>query len=285
MKILTFFFVLILSMTDAFAQLASPGTTLNRQWETGPGLQTPESVLYDSVSGVIYVSNIDGKPTARDSSGFIATLSIDGKILDTAWVKGLDAPKGMGIVKNHLYVTNIDEIVEIDIPSATILKRYKVEGSQFLNDIATDPKTGMIFITDSGTGQVFILYNGKVNSWLQGPIFKGANGLFLQGNFLYIGTANSIIKADIVSGEVVVCVSGTGAVDGLFVNSEGKYIFSDWNGSVYVSGLKKKPELLLNTATQKENAADFGVIVSENMILIPTFFNNKVVSYTSTVIK
>ncbi len=285
MKTITFFFVLILSMTNAFSQSALPGNTLSRQWETGPGLKTPESVLYDNVTGVIYVSNIDGKPTAKDSSGFIATLSINGKILDTAWVKGLDAPKGMGILNNHLYVTNIDEIAEIDIPSATILKSYKVEGSQFLNDIATDPKTGMIFITDSGTGQVYILFDGKVSSWLQGPMFKGANGLFLQGNFLYIGTANSILKADIVSGEVVLCVSGTGAVDGLFVNSEGKYIFSDWNGSVYVSGFKKKPQLLLNTTTQQENAADFGVIVSENFILIPTFFNNKIVCYTSTLLK
>jgi DNA-binding beta-propeller fold protein YncE len=269
----------------AHAQTAIPGATFNRQWESAPGLKVPESVLYDTATGVIYVANIDGKPGVKDSSGFIATLSVEGKILNAGWVTGLDAPKGMGILKNHLYVTNIDEIVEIDIPTATVIRRYKVEGSLFLNDIAIDPKTGMIFITDSGKGQVFVLYNGKVSIWLQGAMFTGANGLFLLGNFLYIGTGNSILKADISSGEVVVCISGTGPVDGLFVNSAGNYIFSDWNGSIFISGLKKRPESILNTTFKSENAADFGIIVSKNMILIPTFFNNKVVSYTSTLIK
>jgi DNA-binding beta-propeller fold protein YncE len=284
MRKLTVLFVFLLAMVTAFAQLIQPGSAFTRQWETGPGLKIPESVLYDSATGIIYVSNIEGKPAAKDSTGFIATLSTDGKILNAGWVKGLDAPKGMGILNNHLFVSNIDEVVEIDILTASIIKRHKVEGSQFLNDIAIDPKTGMIFITDSGTGQVYVLLNGVVSPWLQGPMFKGANGLFLLGNLLYIGTANSILQANITSGEVIVSIAGTGAVDGLFVNSQGKYIFSDFNGSVYLSGMKRKPELLLNTTTKKENAADFGVIVSKNMILIPTFGNNKIVCYTTPLI-
>jgi hypothetical protein len=35
---------------------------------------------------------------------------------------------------------------------------------------------------------------------------------------------------------------------------------------------------------QKANAADFGFIPEKNMILIPTFFDNKVVSYTASFI-
>ena len=105
--------------------------------------------------------------------------------------------------------------------------------------------------------------------------------LFLRDNVLYIGGGNSILQADIKSGEVTVCVSNTGGVDGLYVTTEGKYIYSDWLGSVFMAGFKKKPELLINTMAQKENAADFGFIPEKNMILIPTFFDNKVVSYTA----
>lgn len=274
-------FVFLLSVTAAFSQEVKPANTLHKLWETGQGLKVPESVLYDAGSGILYVSNVDGKPSAKDSTGFISTLSTDGTIIKAEWVKGIDAPKGMGILNGHLFVSNIDEIVEIDIHSATIVKRYPVKGAQFLNDVATDPKTGMIFITDSGTGQIFVLRDGEVNLWLEGPMFKGANGLFLRDNLLYIGAGNSILQADIKSGEVMVCVSNTGGVDGLYVTSEGKFIYSDWLGSVFMAGFKKKPELLLNTMAQKENAADFGFIPEKNMILIPTFLDNKVVSYTA----
>jgi DNA-binding beta-propeller fold protein YncE len=273
--------VFLLSVTAAFSQEAKPANTLNKLWETGQVLKVPESVLYDAGSGILYVSNVDGKPSVKDSTGFISTLSTDGTIIKAEWVKGIDAPKGMGILNGHLFVSNIDEIVEIDIPTATIIKRYPVKGAQFLNDVATDPKTGMIFITDSGTGQIFVLRDGEINLWLEGPMFKGANGLFLRDNLLYIGAGNNILQADIKSGEVMVCVSNTGGVDGLYVTSEGKFIYSDWLGSVFMAGFKKKPELLLNTMAQKENAADFGFIPEKNMILVPTFLDNKVVSYTA----
>lgn len=284
MKTTPLVFVFLLLVAAAFAQETKPANTLSKQWETGPGLKVSESVLYDTATGIIYVSNIDGKPSAKDSSGFISTLTIDGKILNAEWVKGIDAPKGMCILNRHLFVSNIDEIVEIDIYSATIIKRYPVKGAKFLNDVASDTKTGMIFITDSGTGQIFVLHDGKVNLWLEGPMFKGANGLFLRDSILYIGAGNSILQADIKSGEVIVCVSNTGGVDGLYVTTEGKFIYSDWLGSVFMAGFKKKPELLLNTMNQKENAADFGIIPEKNMILIPTFSNNKVVSYTAPII-
>ena len=273
--------VFLLSVTAAFSQEAKPANTLNKLWETGQVLKVPESVLYDAGSGILYVSNVDGKPSVKDSTGFISTLSTDGTIIKAEWVKGIDAPKGMGILNGHLFVSNIDEIVEIDIPTATIIKRYPVKGAQFLNDVATDPKTGMIFITDSGTGQIFVLRDGEINLWLEGPMFKGANGLFLRDNLLYIGAGNNILQADIKSGEVMVCVSNTGGVDGLYVTSDGKFIYSDWLGSVFMAGFKKKPELLLNTMAQKENAADFGFIPEKNMILVPTFLDNKVVSYTA----
>jgi DNA-binding beta-propeller fold protein YncE len=275
-------FVLLLILTAACGQQKKPGNRMVKQWETSPGLKTPESVLFDATTGIIYVSNVDGNPSAKDSTGFISTLSVDGKILKAGWVTGIDAPKGMGILNNHLFVSNIDEVVEIDITTATIVNRYPIKDSKFLNDIATDPKTGKIFITDSGSGQVYVLQNGQVSLWLQGPMFKGANGLFLNDSLLYIGTDIGIFQTKTDIEKVKLCVSNDnkGEVDGLFVTSEGKFIFSDWKGSVYIASLDGKPELLLNTSVQKNNAADFGIIASKKMILIPTFFDNKVVCYT-----
>jgi hypothetical protein len=286
MRKIFLFVVISLSFSAiAFAQLLSNSGSLDKQWETLPGLRIPESVLYDTTSGVVYVSNIDGNPSVKDSTGFISTISTDGKILNLHWVKGIDAPKGMGILNNRLFVSNIDEIVEIDIPSAAIVKRHAVKGSTFLNDIAIDVKTGMIFITDTGTGQVYVLREGVLSLWLQGPMFKGANGLHLNGNTLYIGTANSIMQADIVSGAVKICIPGTGSVDGLYLNSDNDFIYSDWKGSIFKANSEMKPVLLINTSTQKQNAADFGVIPSKNLIMVPTFSDNKVVCYKLSLIR
>jgi DNA-binding beta-propeller fold protein YncE len=282
MKTIAIFSALLLTALSAFSQ---PATTFTKLWETVPGLKIPESVLYDPTSGIVYVSNIDGNPSEKDKSGFISTLSPEGKIQKMDWVTALDAPKGMGIFKNHLFVTNIDEVVEIDIKTAAIVKRYPVAGSKFLNDIAIDSKTGKVFITDSGNGQVYTLTDGNVSLWQQGSMFKGANGLCMSDNELFIGASGNIVKADLNSGEAVVWIANTGGVDGLFMTSDDKFIYSDWKGSVFIAGKNQEPELLLNTSAEKVNAADFGVIASKNMILIPTFMDNKVVGYSSTLIK
>ncbi len=275
-------FVVLLILTAACNQQKKTGSQLVKQWETGPGLKTPECVLYDSASGSIYVSNVDGTPSGKDSTGFISVLSADGKILNAGWVTGIDAPKGMGILNNHLFVSNIDEVVEIDISSAKIINRYPLEGSTFLNDIATDPKTGKIYITDSGTGKVYVLLNGQVSVWLQGDMFKGANGLFLTDSLLYIGTDNGILRAEKESDKVELWIPKEykGEVDGLYVTSENKFIFSDWKGSVFIAEKDGKTKLLLDSSDPNINAADFGVLASKKMILVPTFFNNKVVCYT-----
>ena len=282
-SIITFLF--LLSLSAVFAQTAQTKTDFTKLWETDPGLKIPESVLYDSVTGLIFVSNIQGNPSKKDSTGFISTLSADGKIIKADWVKGIDAPKGMAILNNHLFVSNIDEVVEIDIAAAAIVKRYPISGSKFLNDIAIDPKTGMIFITDTETGVVYVMLNEKSSIWLQDELYKGVNGLYLKDNQLYIGTSNSIMQADILTGSVIVCISNTGSIDGLFVASDNNFIYSDWKGSVFIAAKNRKPRLLLSTTAQKVNAADFWVIPEKNMILIPTFGNNKVVAYTSDCIK
>jgi hypothetical protein len=278
MKTLSITAALSLSVLFACSQQA---TRMNKQWETGPGLMVPESVLYDSVSGNIFVSNIAGKSSAKDTIGFISTLSMDGEILDLQWVKGLDAPKGMGILDNHLFVTNLDEVVEIDIVSATILKRIPVPGSTFLNDIAIDHQTGTIYISETRLGKVFILKNGHASTWLEGEKFEGANGLFLREGYLYIGTAFNILMADLITGEAKIFAASTGKVDGLYITPDKKYIYSDWNGSITLSGSQMpNPEVLLNTSAQKINAADFGIIRSQKLILVPTFSDNKVVCYS-----
>ena len=81
-------------------------------WDSEKTLTTSESVLYDSVHNLLYVSCINGvPPDKKDNDGFIARVGLDGKIITQKWATGLSAPKGMGISGNSLYVTDIDRLV------------------------------------------------------------------------------------------------------------------------------------------------------------------------------
>ena len=79
------------------------------------GLNEPESVLFDKINNVIYISNINGDPLKLDKNGYISKISVDGQILDKKWITGLDAPKGMAIFNDHLFIADLNKIWKIKI--------------------------------------------------------------------------------------------------------------------------------------------------------------------------
>lgn len=95
------------------------------------GFNNPESIIKDENNNVIYVSNVNGNPTDKDSNGYISKVSVDGKMITQKWIEGLHAPKGMVISNGKLFVADINDIVEIDIKSSIVLHRYTAEGATF----------------------------------------------------------------------------------------------------------------------------------------------------------
>ena len=137
-------------------------TKISRLWETPDDLKNPESVVYAPKQNVLFVSNIDGKPDQKDQSGFISKVSpSNGSIVELNWITGLNAPKGMAIYDNNnsssrLYVSDITDLVEIDIGSGKIIKRFNAPGSTFLNDVALDDQ-GNIYVSDTVTNTIYKL--------------------------------------------------------------------------------------------------------------------------------
>jgi len=128
--------------------------SLEKIWQTDSTLKVPESVLYDAEARVLYVANIDGSPMEKDGNGSIAKVGLDGKIINNDWITGLDAPKGMGLYKNLLYVANITEVVVIDIDKTSIVQRIPVEGSACLNDVTVDSEGIVWYVKDNGSKEV-----------------------------------------------------------------------------------------------------------------------------------
>ena len=247
--------------------------------ETDTLLATPESVIYDSEKDVAYVANINGQPTNKDGNGFISIINLDGKIITREWVKGFDAPKGMGIYNRHLFVTDINQVVEIDIEKGEIVNRFVAEKAQFLNDIAIDA-AGTVFISDMLTNEIYRLKDSKLELWLQSDKFKSINGLFIIENQLLAGTSNIIYSIDITTKELKEYITETGGIDGLESVGNNKFIVSDWTGNINIVSPNSPKELLLSTADHKINAADLDYILDKKLVLVPTFFDNRVMIYS-----
>ncbi len=270
--ILTCLSLLLLCMQPAQAQTHQ----LTQLWETDTLLRTPESVLYDAKAGHLYVSNIDGVPNEKDGKGSIAKVGLDGKIINAKWVTGLNAPKGMGMYKNKLYVADLTEVVVIDIDKASIIERIPVEGSVFLNDITIDKK-GAVYVSDTRIFKVYRIDKGFVVTLLQN--MQGPNGLLALGDELLILDKGRLVK-QLASGTLANITEGMDpTTDGIEQVQKNEYLVSAWNGVLYYIYADGNKQILLDTRPQKINTADIGYDPKNRILYVPTFYGNKVVAY------
>lgn len=252
--------------------------TLTLKWETDTLLTTCESVLYDQDQDVLYVSNINGAPDGKDGNGFISKVSLEGKITDQYWVKGLDAPKGLGLNNGKLYVADIDKVLEIDTKSGKVTRTYAVKGAKFLNDISIDSK-GTVYITDSSGGSIYTIMNGKLSTWIEK--LNGPNGIFAEEGELMMALWNdkTLNTIDPSSRQVTMRTDSIENPDGIEAIGNGAYLVSSWNGMVHHVDSEWKGTLVLDTRKDSLSAADIEYVKSKNLLLVPTFFKNKVMAY------
>jgi sugar lactone lactonase YvrE len=255
-----------------------PQIVLEKVWESPDLLITSESVCYDRKNHLLYVSCINGNPTDKDGNGFISQLSLAGKIILLKWIDGLNAPKGMGIYNNKLYIADIDQIVEIDIENAVISKKIFVEGAKFLNDITIDPE-GAVYVSDMSTNKIHRLKKGIVETWFDNKHLTGTNGLFYEDREILAGTKNGIFSIRIEDKRLWHLIGDTGGIDGLKADGYGNYIISDWMGKIQLVSTEDDPVILLNTSNTGVNAADIEYIPEKNLLLVPTFSDNRVMAY------
>src|SRR2546423_7069890 len=153
------------------------------------GFQTPESVKWDSAQDVYFVSNINGAPNAKDGNGYISRMGPAGMVTDSAFIKGLNAPKGMALVHDTLWVADIDQVRAFDARTAAPVATVPVPGAIFLNDIAAAPD-GSLYVTDTairfgakgvehpGTDQIFrIAPNRTVTVAIKSDSLGRPNGI------------------------------------------------------------------------------------------------------------
>ena len=261
---------------DAEAVYIDP--MLKKLWENKFTLDYPESVDYDSERNVIYATN-----NFSGRGEYISKISIDGKIIEKEWVKGLNRPTGAKITGNKFYTVERTALVEIDIEKAEIIKRINLPGAVFPNDVTTSLDGKTIFVSDNAAQLIWKIEDGIVKVWMKGGELKNPNGLYLSGNKLLVGCSAdaSLKEIDLKTKEVTVLAQlKSGAImDGIQVLEDGRILFTNYNGYLYLLEEKGKFKEILNTSTPGITLADFKYIPEKDILVIPTLYNNQVIAY------
>ncbi|MFN8254248.1 MAG: hypothetical protein U0W24_01080 [Bacteroidales bacterium] len=272
-------FCLIIALNiNSEAQSKQSIPQLQLKWSTEKSFLTPESVLYNPKDEIFYVSNVNGNPVEKDGNGFISKLSRDGKIVQLKWINGLNAPKGLAIFKDKLYISDIDELVEVDINTGKILKKYPGQKATFLNDIVADSK-GNIYVSDTKQNLIYWLKKDKFEIWLYVGNLFNPNGLTINDKALLVGCEDYILSVDLNNKHVRTFITETGPVDGLVKISNNQFLISDWTGNIHLVSKDSAKLKLLSATNENLNAADFEFVSADNLLLVPTFSDNRVIAY------
>jgi len=256
------------------------------------GFMTPESVLYDAVADVYLVSNVNGTPFDLDDNGFISRVSPAGEVVDLKWIDGaaedveLNAPKGLAIAGNILYVADVNVIRMFDRTTGASRGAIPVPGSTFLNDVATGPD-GTVYFTDSGfqpgpdgfapsgTDAVYRLSGGAPEKIIASADLPRPNGVAVRDGAVWVVGfgANEMFRVD--SGAMTDTVElPAGSLDGLVLLPNGDALISSWEAqAVFHRGADGH---VMTLVSDVEAPADIGYDTRRNRVLIPLFQGNAV---------
>jgi len=267
---------------------ASGGTPIKAA--TVSGFQTPESVKWDSTQDVYFVSNINGAPNAKDGNGYISRLGPAGMVTDSAFINGLNAPKGMALVHDTLWVADIDQVRAFNAYTGAPVATISVPGAIFLNDIAAAPD-GSLYVTDTairfgangavahpGTDQIFrIAPDRKVSVAIRSDSLGRPNGITWDAanqRFIVVPFGGKSLLAWKPGDTTVTSLgSGVGQFDGVEITRDGATWVTSWaDSSVYRYANGQSSNLIKGVPSP----ADIGYDARRNRLLVPIFTGNRV---------
>ena len=279
MKAQTFLILLIFFVAVFFRPLQAQVT---RIFESDTIFKGPESVAYDELRNCLYVSNYNRYP--RDgmiyNEDYITKIDLNGHILEKVLVNELTCPTGICVLKDKLYIVERFGVVVFNLQENKTETRYRINNTQFLNDIAVD-SAGTIYVSDSGSDIIYRIKDGVCEKWYEGQEIDRTNGVLVDGDRLIVGVnADSSLKAINMTDMTVdlIATLPQGTIDGIKKCSKG-YLVSHYDGNLYLTGNDGKITELLNTRPEGIKCADFEYIEKLGLLYIPALKNNRLFIY------
>ena len=252
------------------------------------GLKTPESFIADPSTGNYFISNINGGgPGGKDDDGFITKLDKDGKVINLAFVDGknkditLNAPKGLDIIGNVIYVSDIDFVRGFDKETGKLLYDldFKAFNPSSLNDLTHDSQ-GNLYVSDWIGNFIFTIEtrnNHKVSMVAKGNTLGGPNGLNIHpktNKLINVTWETGKVQEIDSSGSIKILVEDKRfkTLDGIdFDNNGNMFVSSFTGGEVYKITPDLKVDVFLKGLT---SPADINIDKKNNLLLIPSFEGN-----------
>lgn len=278
---LSFIFTITLSITNS-----ANANELSFLWQLN-AFDQPESVVASPDEKAIYISNINGQPTELNGKGYISKVSLNGDIINKHWLDNLNAPKGMAIYGDNLYIADMQQVHQVSISQARIVKQFDVKQAKMLNDI-TIANDGTVYISDLLAGGIYRIANNQITPWFEHKSLPHPNGLLWQQGELLVAswglgmnndfttqTAGSIYKLNIENPELIV-IKGSeqlGNLDGLVQKNNSIYT-SDWITGELFRIENDKSETIL---TLKPGLADIGA--TKSILFTPAMLDGQVTAW------
>ena len=263
------------------------------------GFYGPESVKYDAEQDVWFISNMLGFGSVKDGQGYIDRVDAGTLGNRTRFIEGgrdgavLDAPKGMALHGDTLWVADIDQLRAFDRRTGSPLATVDLSGhgAVLLNDIAVGPD-GALHITDSGIimSEKGVLHPGGDKIFIVGP--GRAVSLLASGE--HLGRPNGItwdsagrrwivVSFDPFRSEVytvaagdsnrTVIAEGKGKYDGVEALPDGRLLVTGWNdSSLHLISPGTDERVVRNLSWP----ADIGYDTKRKRIAIPQVMINRV---------
>ena len=259
--------------------------------KTITGFNHIESVATDGK--FIYAADIGKElnPTAKDGDGQIIKLDKKGKVLDANFVKEkLDAPKGLAIIKEILFINDVDKLLAIDLRTGA--KLYEIDFSKetsFLNDIVVwDNNTLYVSATDKSRLYKVNLSDKSYSEIKTDVTISGINGLFCykKASRIYVNGFGSDNKPNGIIGYVNLkdntftrITNLEGYYDSIYISNDVLYV-SNWvafekKGIIQGIGIFGSHKVeTINVKELISGPADF--IIENDLLIVPGMMTGEI---------
>ena len=279
---MTFAACLLFSMTG-FSPVSSAADMKAMSEQTVTGFKFPESVAYDPTAKVLYVSEFGSelKPAEMDGKGRISKVSLDGKILDAAFLPAqgqvLNKPKGIWVKGDRLWVTDLDAAWSFDTKTRKG-RKLMIPGLKFANDPTIVGNA--LYVSDNRNDMLFRVEPADFLNMAGEPkitqVFAGKgvspNGLYpaKDGSLLIVGFKSKEEPRPIFSlapgGEPKALSKPIGRLDGIYQMQDGSLLVTDWDSGSLLSWNAKSGTQTL--AKGFKGPADFCVVPNAKGLLV-----------------
>lgn len=252
------------------------------------GFSMPESVTSDG--NRYFISNQGQDFINKDDDGFISEIDNTGKIINLKFLPKdgvLNAPKGMSIINDVLYVADLDRVVGFNIKSKLKVFELIIPNAIILNDICIYDQSNII-VTETASGDIFKINikSKKIENIGNIPTANGVSynektkQLIVCTNGKKYGDGSVFIKSN-NSDFIKLQNIPNGFFDGIEWLDDDNLIISDWItfpvkefGKLWIYNLKQQKAELLFTG---ESIADIHYDKASKNIYMPQMFHNRLI--------